>query len=70
MDTDLQRTLASQAGMADEYDHHLGMVENPLPFSLWRLKTQTLNSYLNRDPDGKNRSLDRPINNLCQELGV
>jgi len=69
MNFNLQRELAKKAGMEDEYDYHLGMVDNPLPFERFRMKTNLLMYYLKQDPEGEDRSLDREINRLSRELG-
>ena len=80
MDTTIQLGLAKKAGNVnhrnyqgrtwlDEYEYHLGMVRDPLPFELFRTKFNLLNGYFDSDPDGKLTSLDKPIQNLCNQLG-
>ena len=80
MDSNLNLRLAKEAGEVnhrnyqghtwlEEYRYHLGMVNSPFPFERFRTKFHLLNSYLDRDPDGKASHLDAPINNLCLELG-
>ncbi len=48
---------------------NIGMVSNPLPFGQFRLKFDRLNRMFEADPDSKNRSYDRPIMELCNQLG-
>jgi hypothetical protein len=80
MDWTLQRTLSQKAGKVNqkgyenrtweqEYDYHLGMVDNPLPFESFRLKFTRLNNMFEADPDGKNPHYDRPIMEICNQLG-
>ena len=80
MDTQIQLQLAKEAGKVDqkgfenstwldEYKYHLGMVRNPLPFGLFRLKFRRFNGMLEKDPDGKNRAFDKPLQDLGNELG-
>lgn len=67
---EFQRDRAKASGKLEDYDHHLGMVEKPLPFELWKLKSDLLERYLKADPNGTNEFLDRKINELCLQLGV
>jgi hypothetical protein len=80
MDLKIQIQLAVEAGKVnrpgyedrtweDEYKYHIGMVSNPLPFGQFRLKFDRLNRMFEADPDSKNRSYDRPIMELCNQLG-
>jgi hypothetical protein len=80
MDANLQIKLAKEAGMVNrtgyegrsweqEYKYHLGMVENPHPFELFKLKFNRLNDMFESDPEGKNKAYDKPILNLCNALG-
>ncbi len=76
MNAELQRQLAAKAGdsktdgpWSELYDHHLGMVETPLPFGQFRLKYNVLTNLLTSDPDGKRPSLDRQIMSLSLQLG-
>lgn len=80
MDTKLQLQLAKEAGKVthknykgktwlNEYKYHLGMVEKPFPFEKFRMKFNSLNRMFDADPEGKNRSYDKPIQQLCNELG-
>lgn len=70
MNAQLNLMLARKAGLEKEYTYHLGAVENPLPFEVWKRKSHLLDSLLNQDPDGKCRSLDSKIHSLSVELGV
>lgn len=80
MDSNLQLGLAKEAGeikhknyqgetWLDSYKHHLGMVDEPLPFGRYQMKFNELNRLLDKDPEGKNSSLDARINQLCEEIG-
>lgn len=78
----LQLSLARKAGettpqgrytphvkWVDEYQYHLAMVDNPLPFSEFRAKCNLLNNYLNQDPDGASTCINKRIERLCGILG-
>lgn len=54
---------------SEAYDYHLGAVNNPLPFEVFRRKYELLASMLRLDPGGKQRSLDARILSLSLELG-
>ena len=83
MDWKLNLHLAKAAGKTEEknggeievvdwlheYNYHLGAVENPFPFELFRTKYRLLNRYFAQDPKAKDRTLDRDIYRLCNELG-
>lgn len=80
MDAQLQISLAKKAGKVnrkgyegrtwqDEYEYHLGMVSNPLPFEMFRMKFNRLNNMFEADPDGRNKAYDRPIMEICNALG-
>lgn len=80
MDTKVQIQLAKEAGMVnqegyeghswlDEYKYHLSMVSNPLPFGIFKLKFIRLNQMFLNDPDGKNKAYDKPILEICNQLG-
>jgi hypothetical protein len=80
MDTNLQIQLAKEAGQVNrsgyegrsweqEYKYHLGMVKDPLPFELFKLKFNRLNTMFENDPEGLKKAYDRPIMVLCNELG-
>ena len=77
MDTKIQLQLAKEAGIRqstgdswlEEYKYHLGMVHNPFPFGLFKAKALRLDGLFASDPEAKNRSIDRTITNLCNELG-
>jgi len=53
----------------DEYEYHLGMVQNPLPFLLWKrkfdklVKIQTAQDYLDNDSTVEQET------ELCNQLG-
>ena len=77
MDLQIQLQLSDKAGYCEKdmkdwrdlYEHHIGMVEKPLPFGLFKIKHNLLNSYFDQDPNGEKRHLDSVINKLCLELG-
>ncbi|MFA5366636.1 MAG: hypothetical protein WC333_02030 [Dehalococcoidia bacterium] len=80
MDTNFQLKLAKEAGKItlksatydtweEEYKYHVGMVQNPFPFGVFKLKLESLDRMFNADPDGKNPAYDKPIQKLCNELG-
>lgn len=80
MEAKVQFQLAEKAGNVNrvgyegrtwlsEYEYHVGMVSNPLPFEQFRLKFNRLNQMFESDPDAKNPNFDRPIMVLCNELG-
>jgi len=80
MNTSLQLKLAEEAGKItlksasyetwmEEYKYHLSMVINPLPFGLFRIKVEKLDRMFNADPEGKISAYDRPIQELCNQLG-
>lgn len=80
MDTNVQIQLATEAGAVNrpgyenrtwlqEYKYHLGMVTNPIPFELFKLKFNRLNSMFECDPEGIIKAYDKPIMALCNELG-
>jgi len=80
MDANIQIQLAKKAGKIihknyknktwlEEYEYHLGMVNEPFPFGMFRLKFGRLNQMFDSDPEGKNSSYDKPIMELCNQLG-
>lgn len=80
MNSKTQLQLAKEAGeitlpsatfrtWAEEYKHHLGMVKEPLLFFQFKIKFEILDRLFEADPEGENRSLDRSITRLCNELG-
>lgn len=76
---DFNLKLAEEAGndangdsYFDSYKHHLGMVDNPLPFNMWKMKfitLITLQAIPETDPRYFAKStMDREMK-LCNELG-
>lgn len=53
----------------EEYEHHVNTVNKPLGFTLFKSKFIKLSQLFDSDPNGVNSALDRPIMNLCNELG-
>jgi hypothetical protein len=64
-----QIKLAKKDGREKEYEYHIGMVENPLPYFRWKQKVELLDKYLALDPHGRRRELDKKIDTLARELG-
>ena len=76
----IQLSLAKKAGKInlpsasfdtwlEEYEYHLGMISNPFPFGVFKAKFTRLSQMFEADPDGKNSAYDKPIQNLCNQLG-
>ena len=72
------KNLAIKAGLtkegskySDEYEHHLGMVEHPIPFSLWKEKFDLLIMIQSREDyqSGEYCPYDKKAQQLCEELG-
>lgn len=62
---------AQKDNLLDDYEYHLGMVNNPLPYQQWKLKFNTLNAIQARPDYYDNISqtiIDRETK-LCNELG-
>jgi len=79
---EFQINLAKQAGKVpndltsktyenwdEEYEYHINTVKKPLGFALFKSKFIRLSQLFDSDPNGANRSLDRVICDLCNELG-
>ena len=68
----VQREIASVKGNLEDYDYHLSVVENPLPYRIWRVKFDALN-LLQAIPETDQRYFDprtaHKENMLCKELG-
>lgn len=56
-----------------EYQYHLGSVENPLPFLRFAAQYRRLDRLLSQErafvPGQNYESQDREVNNLCRQLG-
>lgn len=66
MNAALNQTLAAKAGnnsdgqtWAEAYDYHLGAVQAPLPFEVFRRKHDLLSSYLKSVNPGSYRAVSR-----------
>ena len=60
---------ASYDTWLEEYEYHLGMVDSPLLFGVFKHKFEQLNQMFDADPDEKITAYDKPIMNLCNQLG-
>lgn len=76
MSEELNLKLAAKAGnnsdgdrWEDTYEYHLGAVQSPLGFEVFRRKYDLLTTMLKADPSGKRRDLDHTIHRLSIELG-
>ncbi len=77
MDINLQIQLAKEAGFDKEgeqswekaYKDYLGMVENPLPFGQFKVKTSLFDSLMKIDPLKTTKETENKINSLAIELG-
>jgi hypothetical protein len=59
VDYNFQLGLAKKDGpkAVEDYKHHLGIVESPIPYLRFRLRLAPLNHHLAVDPKGKDRWL-------------
>ena len=62
---------AKKDNLLDDYEYHLGMVDNPLPYQQWKLKFNALNAIQARPDyyDNISQSLIDRETKLCNELG-
>jgi hypothetical protein len=62
---------AKKDNLLDDYEYHLGMFENPLPYRQWKLKLDALTTIQNRPDYFSNlpqHLIDRETE-LCNALG-
>jgi hypothetical protein len=65
------KAQAKTDNLLNDYEYHLGMVNNPLPYQLWKLKLNTLNAIQARPDyyDNLSQTLIDRETKLCNELG-
>lgn len=69
---DLWRKQAKQDGLLDDYDYHLGMINPPLPYQMWKMKfksLEALQAISESDPRYFAESTFKRETELCNALG-